>query len=162
MQPSTLHRHYHSHHHRVLNSPTLDDDNDNCRIISQTLLLFLLPLHPVHRHRHCHHRHRKLFFFPVDSKSSSRDVVNGRREGKRRPCRKSLYVLRVNGFFSDGVNSRVPTTDAVRRWGLGRIILMPSFLGVNVLSIFFFYIFLTTILVCFLPTDLTESPKTEN
>jgi len=65
-------------------------------------------------------------------------------KGKRRPCRKSLYVPRVNGFFSDGVNSRVPTT---RRWGRcghgghGRKILIPGFFGVNVLSDFFFMYF---------------------
>lgn len=95
------------------------------------------PLHPVHRHRH---RTLFLFLFHADSKLSSRDVANGHGERKRRPCRKSLYVPRVNGFFSDGVNSRVPTTDAVCRWGLGWIILIPSFLGVNVLSIYLFFL----------------------
>jgi len=65
--------------------------------------------------------------------------VIGHEEGKLRPCRKSLYVPKVNGFFSDGVNSRVPTTDAVWRRELGWIILIPSFLGVNVLGIYFIF-----------------------
>jgi len=67
---------------------------------------------PIHRHRHRHHHTLPLFpthRFKVEL--TRRGEWMG--EGKRRPCRKSLYVPRVNGFFSDGFNSRVPTADAV-------------------------------------------------
>jgi len=87
--------------------------------------------------------HALLILIPREFKVGAHETLRMATEkGKRRPCRKSLYVPRVNGFFSDGVNSRVPTTDAVWRWGLGWIILIPSFLGVNVLSVYlFFYVF---------------------